>query len=482
MSMSFRKVTLRALEQERVCTLERCCVDVIVGNIGNFLGELNNRDIYLPESSRESILTKLSKKDFIHKHVIDNLICDGISTLNLTGADLSRCTPDVLESIWTAAYGISSVILDDASISICIMRMLTYIDIYKPQNSMSLLNFHARNTEIMTDTIVEILTTNCPNIRSLVIPMCPLLTEYSFEVIANGVFASSLEYLDYSYNKISYNTLKNISSSFCEMKKLNLAGSITESPDKNTILGLSIRFPLPHLIIHLDISSCMISSNDIVFILKPIIHQIITLSIAESVFASDDLLELLHSLDTTISCTPFHCPLTSLNISWCDNLEDYAVSQWLGKCPKLTTLSNKCGNIGSHSLRALVKSSRCPMTELILPRCENIDSTHLNDYICSMSATLQHLDISWGSVTDSGVLAILNNCIVLKILILEGCKDLTALVFDTLMKSTQSCSSYQSVDGILDDPIISDLQDRQHYLNTHLCQDNDSDTTSSGHG
>ena len=119
-----------------------------------------------------------------------------------------------------------------------------------------------------------------------------------------------------------------------------------------------------------------------------------------------------------------------MDLSWCFNIDSEPMSQFITQFSSLRCLRLQSTSIDTNFIKALCSS--CPLLlELIIPRCSQIDDESI--YYLSELYHLQYLDISWTLVEDRGMLAVLNNCVELLILILEGCKDLSNAVLDRFL-------------------------------------------------
>jgi hypothetical protein len=116
-------------------------------------------------------------------------------------------------------------------------------------------------------------------------------------------------------------------------------------------------------------------------------------------------------------------PLTSIDLSWCDSVDDDAIYQLSLHAPALTVCTLQCLNIDDRCIESMAHNCT-GLQELNLSRCSGISDLSLHA-LALHSSVLQVLYISWTTVTTQAVIQLLQACEKLSLLSLQGCKSVT---------------------------------------------------------
>ncbi|RAL52041.1 hypothetical protein DM860_016539 [Cuscuta australis] len=213
----------------------------------------------------------------------------------------------------------------------------------------------------ITHLSISNITNSCPSLTSLRMESCTLVPREAFVLI--GQRCQSLEELDVTDNKIDNEGLESVSKcSGLSSLKLGICLNITDK-------GL----------IHIG-TSC------------PNLKEL-------------DLYRSSGVTDSGIYAIARGClSLETINIAYCNQITDHSFVS-LSKCLKLNTLESRgCPLLTSSGLAAVAVACRL-LAKLDVKKCHNIDDTGMIS-LAQFSQNLRHINLSYTSVTDLGLLAL----------------------------------------------------------------------------
>ena len=138
--------------------------------------------------------------------------------------------------------------------------------------------------------------------------------------------------------------------------------------------------------------------------------------------------------------------LNELNISYCENFNDSLLYNISKICFRLRRLSlRKLRNVSENCLSNFVKESSFLFLEkLDLYDCPLINTSFLLN-LSYKAPNLKFLDISWSNcVKNESVISIINNCVVIEKLYLQGCKFLDENLFSSF-RNNKVISGFKSL-------------------------------------
>eukprot|EP00698_Gefionella_okellyi_P009721 TRINITY_DN2491_c0_g5_i1.p1 TRINITY_DN2491_c0_g5~~TRINITY_DN2491_c0_g5_i1.p1 ORF type:complete len:712 (+),score=116.18 TRINITY_DN2491_c0_g5_i1:174-2309(+) len=170
---------------------------------------------------------------------------------------------------------------------------------------------------------------------------------------------------------------------------------------------------------------------------------------------------LLHDLTVPDSCTSdslqvmqeYSRNLRSLDVSWCEQIDDECVSALAARCCKLTRLSCRKCTIGTEAVGAITRHLTA-LRSLVLTRCETIADSALRGIGDTLTA-LTHLNVSWvWNLTNDTFVHITQRCPLIRLNV-SGCKRLTDVCLRGLASTRPMLRSLNAswCDGISDDAL-----------------------------
>eukprot|EP00762_Andalucia_godoyi_P002964 ANDGO_04208.mRNA.1 F-box/LRR-repeat protein 4 len=134
------------------------------------------------------------------------------------------------------------------------------------------------------------------------------------------------------------------------------------------------------------------------------------------------------------------CPLadlTSLHLSWCEDISTTAMSSVLASCLHLQSL--KLRHCTSLSDAALLSLSSRSLRKLDVARCELLSDKSLC-FVVENSPLLEYLDVGWTDFSDRGMRALGFCCPWLRHLCIEGCSGVSSKGMLSLVREGQGCT------------------------------------------
>lgn len=372
-----------------------------------------------PNVLRERILTGLIAEGYLTAEVLSQLSAGGLDTLDICEGKSESFGADIFDLVWVAERGITALNMNSASMAPCIYRMFIYARLMRPSGIAQLVELNISYCQDLSDHIVEALSETFHNLRVLKISFCEGLTGASLLYICRGSFIATLAHLDYSYNEAPTAGLECLSS-LSALTHINIAHLKEIEDCQPPILANLECLVIPGM-------SCLSSANIVAFV-SPSMYMLRELSLAESSISS-------HDVDTLARCLHEDLCIEILDLSWCEELSAVSIAGIAVRCRRLQYLSVQSTKMDSENIISIVSS--CGNIKFLnLSRCVDINNDAL---ICiSNHCNLVSLDISWAEgVGPEGVLCILRKSSNLRVLILQGCKEIGQPVMDVLMGVTE---------------------------------------------
>jgi hypothetical protein len=146
--------------------------------------------------------------------------------------------------------------------------------------------------------------------------------------------------------------------------------------------------------------------------------------------------EQLRLLESSFSC------LTSLHISWCEDLSEQSIQDIL--CNATTVEKFKARRCMFLSDRALLALSPTFLTRIDVARCEDLtDSSFVS--LFSRSPNLTYADLSWTGATNRSLGVLGQSCLQLQTLCLSGCSKVDNRGLELLVAGGFGCVWLQSL-------------------------------------
>ena len=378
-----------------------------------------------PNMLRECVVTKFAQCGSLVPDDFMKLSAGGLEVLDLSDSDSEAFDTNMFDLVWVAERGISSIRINNTTLTPCLYRMLIYAHVIRPAGISLLIELSISYCEELSDQIIDAVCSTFPNLKILTIPYCIFLSGDALLYICNSTFATTLEELDYSYNVATAIGLERVSK-LSTLRKL----SIAQLKDVE-------KFEPPQLyaLQYLDASGMSSqSSENMRRMFEPTVLRLLELRIGESCILTEDLVAITSTL-----CDPL--PLKLIDMSWCEELTADSISDFAAACPNLETLALQSTKMNSPGIQNVARHCH-ELKALNLSRCVDID----NDALLCLSLNccrLNSLDISWSPVGSEGLLTFLDRTTKLSVLCLQGCKTIDQLVLDRFLGTDKSARPLQ---------------------------------------
>ena len=328
----------------------------------------------------------------------------------------------------------------------------------------SITSLNLSHCENVTDGVIDIISKQFLRLEHLNISACGITEEGMLYIStpSDGVKSMlRLRSLDVSHNLSSAEAVHSLKA-MTTLTSLNISclRNVFSMEDYTDLIWSNLEtFRMGGLV-------CL-ESNDIARTIASSIHTLKVLELGECSLDSahldhalatafhmknEDESELQTVADLEASCTS----LELLNLSWCEDVSSGSIFSLLCKSPNIRTLIlQKSGILSEH---VSLIANYCPLIEelnvaLCSGKCVSYIIIHYiyllnhslfytpttdisNAAISSLShlSHLQVINIAWSLVKDEGVLWLLKYCPI-RILILQGCKELTEVLVERIIES-----------------------------------------------
>jgi hypothetical protein len=310
--------------------------------------------------------------------------------------------------------------------------------------------------DIITDDDLSVVVHMFPNLSSLNIYNCELLTSAGVdEVIQADHYRATLTDLDISFlhcdvstvarlpiltNLVSLRMTRSMPDSL-SLYSLSKAVLSSGAEETQNVDQLTLFFPSLKV---LDIGRNPCVDNSVIDLLVSWhLLSLTELNLTESSCHSGPFIQLLDSDRRARLCgieaPPVRLPLERLELSWCENVDLRALELLCQHSHELKVAAFRNTCLNSSCVRMLAENNGNLM-ELHLARCADLENTAAFA-VAANCPQLRLLDVSWAFISDDGIISILVECKYLQVLLVQGCKHLTIDLVNWLLSSHPKNSS-----------------------------------------
>jgi hypothetical protein len=296
---------------------------------------------------------------------------------------------------------------------------------YNSQCWYQVVDLNLSSVDIITDDEIFVVTRMFPNLTALDISNCDLLTHTAVHLITESEsYRRTLRKLDISFISLDAASVESLPhlTALVEMRMTRCLPAFVSLEDVP-------QFMFPHLTV-LDIGrNSTMEGTTVDAWVGQHIYQLVELNLTESQCSADAFISACRNSDRLQENEGFL--LETINLSWCDNIDLTALEIVAHQCHHLKFAYLRNSLVDSACLCKLAENN-ISLLELYVPRCDDLDDTAAVA-VANHCRRLHVLDISWAFVTDVGFMALITNCTKLQVLLVKGCKHLTAELVEWLL-------------------------------------------------
>jgi hypothetical protein len=345
------------------------------------------KDIYLPTAIIDYVVVELAKASTLTKPLFTLLASLEIDTLDFTDVNFSFAEDDLFDAMFEGTTCVHRLILDGVYLVPCFFKMFaTASHLPSSQVTKNLLHLHVNNCDSLTDQFVSLFANSFPQLESLLMSSCPLLTADAIISITNAsVFCGSLKVLDISYNTASVECMAYLTN-LIAIEKLDISHIKCESSFRFIISSSNFKV--------LNMSFLFfLTDNDLKYILSGghcpnnmILKSLMELYLTESCISSECLIDLMReSCPAADDCLQ----LQKLDISWTnENLTIDALDGLVSKCCNMIDLRLQSTDAGESTLLQITSTCQ-ELQVLYFSRCKpeslNLQSLPLLKHLTSLN-------------------------------------------------------------------------------------------------